>query len=213
MNIRNVIDLTLPFSEGMRGYSKEIYKTLDNDGWNASMLHLYSHAGTHMDAPVHFGVSDKSIDETPLGDCIVECYIARAPDVTPRALLKPKGLTIAPKEALYGKGVLIHTGWGQYAHNLQKYRNELPRISEELAQYLIDAGVKLIGVEPPSIADVNNREELTKIHRMLLEQDIIIVEGLTNLDKISGDWFTFAVFPLKITNGDGSPVRALAMET
>jgi kynurenine formamidase len=46
-----VIDLTVPLKDGMRGVTFETVKELEKDGWNARMLHLYSHAGTHMDAP------------------------------------------------------------------------------------------------------------------------------------------------------------------
>ena len=48
------IDLTLPLTRGMRGYDFENSHTIEEHGWNASTLHIYSHAGTHMDAPLHF---------------------------------------------------------------------------------------------------------------------------------------------------------------
>ena len=72
--------------------------------------------------------------------------------------------------------------------------------------------VALIGVEPPSVADVNDREELVSIHRILLEGGVTIVEGLTNLDELTQKQVTFIALPLKIDGGDGSPVRAIAIE-
>ena len=69
-----------------------------------------------------------------------------------------------------------------------------------------------LGVEPPSVADVNNLEELTSVHNVLLGAGIIIVEGLTNLDQIQNEKVTFMALPLKIARGDGAPVRALAIE-
>ena len=70
----------------------------------------------------------------------------------------------------------------------------------------------MLGVEPPSIADVNNKEELTRIHKILLGANITIVEGLTNLDKLKHNKVTFVAAPLKIENGDGCPCRAFAID-
>ena len=59
-----------------------------------------------------------------------------------------------------------------------EYRHELPRISLELAQWLVEKQVGLIGVEPPSVADVNNMNELTEVHQTLFRGNVVIVEGL-----------------------------------
>jgi kynurenine formamidase len=72
--------------------------------------------------------------------------------------------------------------------------------------------IRMLGVEPPSVADVNNAEELTAVHWVLLKGGVIIVEGLANLDEIHREKVTFMAFPLKVAGGDGSPVRALALE-
>jgi arylformamidase len=72
--------------------------------------------------------------------------------------------------------------------------------------------VNLIGVEPPSIADVNKLEELQTVHRILLEGDVLIVEGLCNLEAVSKDYVQFLALPLKIGQGDGAPVRAIIIE-
>ena len=74
------------------------------------------------------------------------------------------------------------------------------------------AGVRLLGVEPPSVADVNNLAEVTLIHRILLGSEIVIVEGLTNLDTIAHNRVLFCAAPLKIAGGDGSPCRAFAID-
>ena len=70
-----IIDLTLPLENGLRGVSIEPARTLEKDGWNATTLHLYSHCGTHMDAPTHFGVSDQTIDQIPLDRCMGPAWV------------------------------------------------------------------------------------------------------------------------------------------
>jgi kynurenine formamidase len=69
-----------------------------------------------------------------------------------------------------------------------------------------------LGVEPPSVADVENKEELTAVHQALLRAEIVIVEGLANLDALQQEEVTFIALPLKLQGGDGSPVRAIAIE-
>jgi kynurenine formamidase len=70
----------------------------------------------------------------------------------------------------------------------------------------------MLGVEPPSVADVNNIEELTATHRILFEGGVIVVEGLANLTSLSKPRVTFIALPLKVAGGDGAPVRAVAIE-
>ncbi len=70
----------------------------------------------------------------------------------------------------------------------------------------------MLGVEPPSVADVHNMDEVTAVHKTLLGGGVIVVEGLANLDQIQSEKVTFMAFPLKIAGGDGAPVRALAIE-
>ena len=70
----------------------------------------------------------------------------------------------------------------------------------------------MLGVEPPSVADVNNLEEVTEIHRILLDGDVIIIEGLTNLRQIRRDQVVLIALPLKVEGGDGAPARVIALE-
>jgi arylformamidase len=86
-------------------------------------------------------------------------------------------------------------------------------IHESLANWFVGRGINMLAVEPPSIADVMDMSEVTKIHEILLGGDIIIVEGLTNLDAISKEKVTLIALPLKIKRGDGAPPRVIAMET
>jgi kynurenine formamidase len=109
-----------------------------------------------------------------------------------------------------GDGLLLHGL--EPTRRRSAYRDELPRVSLELAEWCAAKRVRMLGVEPPSVADVNNLEELTAVHKVLLEAGVIIVEGLANLDQIRRERVTFMAFPLKVAGGDGSPVRAFALE-
>jgi kynurenine formamidase len=70
--------------------------------------------------------------------------------------------------------------------------------------------IALLGVEPPSVAGADDILEVTEIHKILLGANITIVESLKKLHQIKQDTIEFIALPLKLTDGDGSPVRALA---
>jgi len=206
-----VVDLTLPLASGDRGVKIEPARRLETDGWNATTLSLYSHCGTHMDAPVHFGVGTQTIDSIAAEDFIGPARVADVRPVEPRALIKPEHLGDIAEQFRPGDSLLICSGWSDY-YGQDKYRNELPRVSAELARWCVDKKVKMLGVEPPSVADVNDVEELTAVHRILFEAGIVVVEGLANLTVLSKSKVTFIALPLKIAGGDGSPARAVAIE-
>lgn len=203
-----LIDLTLTLKPGMRGVDWEPAKTFEDDGWNALTLHLYSHSGTHMDAPHHFGCDDQSegfIDQIPLETCLTRAHVVRLPDTQAKDLLNIPELDIQPGESL-----LLHTGWSAHVDSDDLYRLQLPRISEDFALWCVEKKVAVLGVEPPSVADVTNLHEVTLIHEILLSGGVTIVEGLTNLDQLPDTPVLFGAMPLKINRGDGCPCRAWA---
>lgn len=206
-----VIDLTQPLTPGQRGVDQEPKFTVERDGWNGATWHLYSHAGTHMDAAIHFAAGSETIDRHPPERCMGPAWVARVRPA-PRALLTVADLGDIPALLHAGDSLLLDTGWSRFADDPRRYRDELPRIGEELARWCVERKVKLLGVEPPSVADVNNREEVTRIHRILLGGGVTIVEGLAHLDQIVQPRVFFAALPLKLAGGDGCPVRAFAVE-
>lgn len=207
-----IIDLTLLLRRGMRGVDWTTTCTLQRDGWNATTLQLYSHAGTHMDAPHHFGVSAETIDQIPLERCAGIARVVSLPNTRPRERLTVEHLGEVGRTFSPGEVLLLATGWSRWWDEPERYREQLPWVSEELANWCVEHGVQVLGVEPPSVADVTNRAELTRIHQMLLGGGVTIVEGLTNLDQLTDRTSWFVAAPLKIEGGDGCPCRAFALE-
>lgn len=206
-----VIDLTLTINTKMTGVAIDSAKTLSDDGWNATTLHLYSHSGTHMDAPFHFGVTDQTIDQLPINRLISEAWVVDVSFIQRKEEILVEHLRAIIDNFKKGQSILLRTGWSKKI-GTDEYRNALPRISKELAQWMGDHDVNILGVEPPSVADVNNLKEVTEIHTILMKNNIIIIEGLTNLEALSQDIITLIALPLKIENGDGAPARVIALE-
>jgi len=207
-----VHDLSLTYNEKIAGYSSSPAKTMRQDGWNAQWLTIYSHAGTHMDAPLHFSVSPQTIDQYTPEMLMGKAWLIRIPITKAKQLIQPEDLSIVADKLIPGDSLLIHTNWSEKLGTLP-YRNELPRISKELALWCVERQVRMLGVEPPSVADVNNLEEVTEIHQILLGGNVIIIEGLTHLDRIQSNSVFLIALPLKIAHGDGAPARVIALET
>lgn len=206
-----VIDLSLPISNAMRGIEIRPNKSIEVDGWNATTLSMYSHAGTHMDAPKHFVSEGASLDHQDLSVCIGRAKLVDLTPTEPRRLITVDDVLQAIGPVKAGDRLIFRTDWSK-RFGTAAYRDELPRISIELARWLVEHRVALIGVEPPSVADVNNMQELTEVHQTLFRGGITIVEGLSNLDRLSQTEFEFIALPLHVVDGDGCPVRAVAIE-
>lgn len=208
---RQIIDLSIPVNNALPGAEVSQCKSVDQDGWNATTISLYSHCGTHMDAPKHFLESGQTIDQMELTPLMGSAKVIDLTPVTPRELLTVERIAAASPRIEPGDRVLLRTDWHKRLGS-PTYRNELPRISAELARWLVQKEVALLGVEPPSVADVNNLEELTEVHRILLEGNVVIVEGLANLNQLTPHEVEFIALPLRVENGDGCPVRAIAIQ-
>ena len=204
-----IVDLTLTFKRGMRGFDIRPHSSLAEGKYNTTDLSIYSHAGTHMDAPLHFVAGGGTIDNLPPQKCIGEALVVDLSFKEPSSLISAADLGPAAEKIGRGSRVLLRTDWDQHAE-LDDYRSSFPRISPALAEWFAEREVWLVGVESPSVASLQDMEELTQVHRTLLENDIVIVESLANLRLLPPKVY-FIALPLKIAGGDGSPVRAVAV--
>lgn len=207
----NIVDLSLPIDNHMAGVDVATAKELAVDGWNATTLSLYSHCGTHMDAPRHFLPEGNTIDQQDLEICIGKARVINIAPADPRQLIGVDDLGDVRNDIQPGERLLIRTDWHK-RFGTPAYRDELPRISLDLAHWFVDRSVALVGVEPPSVADVNNIQELTEVHQTLFLGNVLIIEGLANLNRLRSDVVTLIALPLRVAGGDGTPVRAVAID-
>ncbi len=206
-----IVDLTHPVADGDPGVTFDTARERDADGWNAQTLHLYSHSGTHMDAPFHFLNNGRTLESVDLSKCVGRCWKIDLSPADSRQLITASDLERLGSNVCSGDLLVIQTGWTA-KRGTDAFRNELPRISTDAAHWLVQRGVVFVGVEPPSVADVNDLPEVTDVHQILLSAEIVIAESLTNLDKLPTDRaFTIVALPLKIAGGDGAPARVIAM--
>jgi arylformamidase len=170
---------------------------------NSSRLNTSLHCGTHMDAPFHFFNDGKTIDRVPLDLCVGPAALVRHAAWTAGASIERAHLE--PQRALIERTrrVVLNTGWSR-RFGRAGYFTDHPVISGACAQWLVDLGVVLVGVDFPSVDRPPH-----PAHDILLGNGLLIVENLTNLDAIETPSLWLCALPLAILGRDGSPVRAV----
>ncbi len=186
------------------------------DRFNAAMLLIFEHAGTHVDAPNHLAsIGEPTIDKTPLDQWMGDCCVINIRGIEQGSFVKASIIESWEQEhGEIGKGefVLFNFGWpnGWAAKSQSGCEYKLnPGLSEEAATYLVSKGVKLVGLDVPSVDSY--KDESSSAHRILLENKIAILETLVNLEKLPPRGSYLIALPLKIKGGSGSPVRAIAL--
>jgi kynurenine formamidase len=172
---------------------------LASDGFNNYYLSMNMHAGTHIDGPMHMTGGGKYFDELH-----IEQFIGNG------CLLDVSGEDIVERKPKYekviknGDIILLYTGWST-KYGRTDYYNGYPSISAGLAQLFIDKKVKMICLDSPS-----PDHQPYEIHKMLLKNDVLIAENLTNIDKlISAKSFEILALPIKM-HADSAPARIIA---
>lgn len=213
ISTRRIIDLSTPLYDGIRGLTTEPKTSIASEGYQTTTLHLYSHTGTHMDAPKHFVEGGGSIDGIDLQACVGPARVIDVTHVEPNGLIGVSDLGVAADAIAPGDRILLRTDWCLHVDK-DDFRSHMPRVALELARWLVDRGVALLGVEQPSVASVRPEcaEELRDVHSTLLLGAVVIVEGLCNLHALRNDCVQFTALPLHLQDCDGSPVRAIAVE-
>jgi kynurenine formamidase len=155
-----------------------------------------------MDAPFHFFGNGQTIDQIDIDVCIGPALLVTIPgsrNEIDMADLKPFAGDLRRLRRL-----VLNTGWYR-RWGRDDYFTAHPVLTPAAAAYLVDSGLQLIGIDFPSVDRPPHA-----VHLELLGNGIVIVENLTNLDRIPGPEFELVALPLAIAGRDGSPVRAVA---
>jgi len=210
-----IIDLTLTVSDKIPTFpgspqpSFIPWENVKEDGYNLELLFLSTHTGTHMDAPYHFLEKGAKIHEISLKKLVSEAVLIPSKKKGGEPITK---IDIQKFEKKHGKitsfsSVIFYTEWQK---NLQKkyYFTKNPGLSVSAAKYLASKKINLVGIDSPSI-DLGKDSKFS-VHQIFAKKGMLIVENLSNLEKIKSPKFHLVVLPLKLKNATGSPVRAIA---
>jgi arylformamidase len=160
-----------------------------------------THSGTHVDAPVHFVREGIGIDRVLLDTLVGR---ARVIEIEDNESIKPEEL--AKHRIRRGERVLFKTKNSSYIWQNNEFVEDFVFISDDASGFLIDCGVRLLGVDYLSVG--SSRHGGKHVHQALLNAEVAIIEGLDLSQVVSGR-YDLICLPLRIVGGDGAPARAV----
>ena len=173
---------TLPYPGDEPPRLRAVHRMKDGESYNLSRLETSMHAGTHVDAPLHFIADGKDIASIPLEQFVGDCVVLTVPK-TPLDAMYFMKRPFAPRILLHGEGQLTESAIG----------------------YLYNQGCVLIGTNKQSIGSYS--DELS-VHVALLSFVVAVLENL-ELRNVPDGRYTLYAAPLKISGAEGAPCRAI----
>jgi arylformamidase len=207
-----IIDITAPVSPesvmwpGDEPPSRKFTSHTDRgDPSTVSRWDLSAHTGTHADARMHFIPGGWTMESLELSRCVGPCRVV---DLTHREGHVRRTDLEAAEVAGTTRLLLKTRNSEQGSLDREGFVEDYAAISLEAAQYLVEIGVEMVGVDYLSVEPFEDKEFNT--HHALLGADVVVFEGLVLAGVEPGEYF-LACLPLKLVGSDGSPVRAILM--
>ena len=198
------IDITQTMQNGMPNwpgdtpFSFEVGYTKQQTGSvNIGRMTTSLHTGTHADAPFHFNSEAETLEQLDVNVYIGDCVIV---DCIGQEMVTAQSLE--PVDFRSAKRVLLKT----IEQPSAAFPETIPVIHPNVAPFLKERGVILLGIDNPSVDPLDSKEVLA--HHKLYEHGIHILEGL-DLGHVQQGLYELIALPLKIAGADGAPVRAV----
>jgi arylformamidase len=207
-DISLTISPNLPTWPGDPGLELEKFESMDN-GAHANVTKICSsvHLGTHVDAPHHFLNDGRTVESLPLEVLTGPCYVTQLPDgieaITSEVLDRTE-ITTEMKRVLFGT-----RNSHLWARGESKFQTDFVAITEDGAEWLVEHGIQLVGVDYLSVAPYGDS---VPTHTVLLKAGVVLVEGL-NLSQVVRGFYDLYCLPLKLAGSDGAPARAILIQS
>ncbi|MDQ1240224.1 MAG: arylformamidase [Thermodesulfobacteriota bacterium] len=202
-----IYDATLPLEEGMVAFPgdpvfglERVLKTSSGDAFNLSLLNICTHTGTHVDPPAHYIEGGASVDELPLDALIGPGLVMGLPGV------RRVDANTLRKGDLQGRTRVLFKTDNSSRLRSRTFCEDFVHLTEDGALYLVEAGVRLVGIDYVSIERFGNIG--APVHHILLSAGVVIVETL-DLQHVPVGLCDVYCLPLRIRCGDGAPARVL----
>jgi arylformamidase len=199
-------DVSVPLRPGMPTYAGEPGPRLEHlkqiargDSANVTALSLGSHTGTHVDAPHHFLDGRSTVEAMPLEALIGPAQVI---ELTEQRHITADDLEAASIPAGTTR-LLLKTPNSRF-WNDDEFHTDFVGLAEDAAQWLVERGFVLVGIDYLSIERFRSPEH--EVHKILLEANVVIVEGL-DLRQVTPGEYMMACAPLKVVGADGAPAR------
>jgi kynurenine formamidase len=194
-------------------------QSLHTNGFSSTtrLLTFPDHASTHVDAPRHF---DPAPDAADIASVPLDWFYGPAVCLDVRQTRRPGWIDnddLRRASAREGQAtrpgdiVLLCSGHHRRTYPTPAFFTDYPGLTPDAARWLHTHGVRNFGVEGPNPGHPSDRN--FEVHMVCRELGMIHMEGLANLEAVVGRRFLFCGFPLRIRDGTGSPIRAVAVLT
>ena len=160
---------------------------IEENGYQETLISVFSHNGTHMDSPRHMYTKGETLDKLDIENFVGKAYV----------LELEKG----------NENIEFKSGWSKFWDKKQYYVG-YPTLTKEAANYIANTNIKGIGIDMLSVDRYDT--SVFEVHHILFEKGKIIIENLTNLENVP-EKFLFIAAPFKYNDADGAPVRAIAI--
>ncbi|MDD1675833.1 MAG: cyclase family protein [Methanomicrobiales archaeon] len=194
-----IIDITRPLSEAIPLYPGDVPPVITphNHGtYLTTDIHLSSHHGTHIDAPLHFLPGGLTVDSIPLQSLIGPCLVLDRTQA--ETIMGPE--LIIPYMGNHTR-LLLRT----VASGKESFGTEFPCIRLETARALAERGLTCIGIDSPSIEEYAGDGS---VHKAFLSRNIPILEFL-DLSRVNEGLYQLIALPMRLQGREGAPVRAI----
>jgi arylformamidase len=168
-----------------------------------SMLEIISHTGTHIDAPLHFIADGESISDMPLDATVGPARVIAIKD---RESIKAAELK--KHNIKKGERILFKTRNSPLGYAGEKFSDDYCYLDDDGADYLVERGVRLVGIDFITIGTIKRMENITHTHEALLGAGIYIMEDCA-LDGVPPGEYELLCLPLPVYKGDAAPCRAI----
>lgn len=205
MDLSHVISESTPAYPGTVPARLTPANTIEKDGFRETLLQIYSHTGTHMDAPAHMLSNGMRLDEMPVERFVGRAYVFDCSAIEPGGEIPAAALRAVQ---LAGVDFLLLSSGYEEKWESQAYFDAFPVLSREALEYLLTFPIRGIGADMMSVDPMDGSSFPN--HIRLFEKGLCIVENLCNLIPLRGRTVGFAALPLHYRGADGAPVRALA---
>lgn len=173
---------------------------------NVSKVEMGLHTGTHLDAPYHFLADGARLESLSLDVLIGPAQVVEVPETIGE--ITAEVLTRLPL-ADGARRVLFKTRNSRFwAQGEREFRTDFVGITQDGAEYLVERGVRLVGIDYLSVAPYKRSRPT---HEVLLRAGVVIVEGV-NLSQVAPGLYQFICLPVKFQGVEGGPARAILIE-
>jgi arylformamidase len=189
----------------------EDYATLDADDYNSTLLHLETHCGTHMDAPTHFLSKDeyRTIDKITVDEMVTEGVICDFSHKDPGSGVSREELAEQAERYDLSAGDYLIFDCGMAPADTDRYLRNFVYPEKGAAEYMVERDIACFAIDALSADKPGAELEEHHVHYTLLPEDILIIEGVANLEAVSAGRYDVIATPIPYANRDGSQIRLL----